>query len=214
MRAGTTRKREKTCDCLCSRGGQIEQGRSEGLVLGKLLADLDPFAQKQARFRGIRDLGYYACDERRKRLGHLPWRGRGVDGSIAWRLSVPPWQATRLLVAQGNGLKVLAVVLLGKRQRLGGCHLKRERVQRGCGAIVAGSLAARRNPSSARVGACAVASGSHSGLHKARAAPTCGSPSALFPTMMRGRPGLAASTCGHWDECELRGSAQFGERGG
>ncbi len=105
-------------------------------------------------------------------------------------------------------------MLLGKRQRLGGCHLKRERVQRGCGAIVAGSLAARRNPSSARVGACAIASGSHSGLHKARAAPTCGSPSALFPTMMRGRPGLAASTCGHWDECELRGSAQFGERGG
>ena len=85
----------------------------------------------------------------------------------------------------------------------------------GAAQFVAGSLVARRNASSSRVGCvCRHASSAHAGLHKARAAPTCGSPSALLPTMTRGRPGLAASTCGRWGECELRGSAQYGGRRG
>ena len=125
--------------------------------------------------------------------------------SIGWRLSAPLWQATRLLVAQGNGLKVLAVVLLGKRQRLGGCHLKRERVWRNrC------RQSRRSAQTLKRTGGCVCRhTGGALGLAPGPATPTCGSPSALFPTMTRGRPGLAASTCGQWDECELRGSAQF-----
>ena len=46
---------------------------------------------------------------------------------IARRLSGLALHASRLLVAQCNGLKVLTVMLLGKRQRLSGCHLSRER---------------------------------------------------------------------------------------
>ena len=89
--------------------------------------------------------------------------GGGAGSVVRWfdraaPLSAPPWLATRLLVAQGDGLKVLAVVLLGKRQRLGGCHLKRERVRRNSLPAVS-SLGA--TPQARGWGACA-------GMHRGR----------------------------------------------
>jgi hypothetical protein len=196
-----------------SRGGQVEQGRPEGLVLGKLLPDLDPFAQKQARLRRVRDLGYYACDERRKRLRHLPWWGGAGSvvrsGGASLRSAVAGDAPARCSRRRPQSTCSCASGQTPAPRRLP------PEAGEGAAQFVAGSLVARRKASSSRVGCvCRHASRAHAGLHKARAAPTCGSPSALLPTMTRGRPGLAASTCGRWDECEQRGSAQYGGRRG
>lgn len=130
-----------------------------------------------------------------------------------------PWRAPRLGSCQGAPVRCAA----RRPQSTCSCASGQTPAPRrlppeageGAAQFVAGSLVARRNASSSRVGCvCRHASSAHAGLHKARAAPTCGSPSALLPTMTRGRPGLAASTCGRWGECELRGSAQYGGRRG